>query len=157
MSDINKTSVLKAFVENRRLSWTDFASKEIFLNINGGTNRARLLSDTIRQLENERLIKQVLDISPPTWEALDKAQTEYTSLTEGAKQQKQKEDLEFDNIKRDNWQKRNWLWLTIGGFVLGSIISPIVLDLWKDKHTTKNTPYDTGKIDSDSTFDKSTR
>lgn len=154
MSDINRTSVLKAFIENDRLSWTDFATKELFLNINGGSERAHLLGDIIKQLENEKLIKRVPDVLPPTWQIIDNAQTEYNSLTDAAIRQRQKENLEFDNIKRDNWQKRNWLWLTIGGFVFGSIISPIAIELWKDKHTQPTQADKTEKVASDTSSKK---
>lgn len=118
MSDINKISVLKAFIENNRLSWTDFANKRIFLNINGGTDRAHLLGDIIKQLENEKMIKRVPDVLPPTWQTIDNAQTEYNSLTNAVTRQEQKENLEFENIKLDNWQKRHWLLLSILSFYL---------------------------------------
>ncbi|TKK64867.1 hypothetical protein FC093_21685 [Ilyomonas limi] len=149
MSDINKTSVLKAFVENGRLSWTDFATKEIFLNINGGTDRAHSLGDIIKQLENEKLIKRVPDVLPPTWQTIDNAQTEYNTLTNAAARQQQKENLEFDNIKLDNWQKRHWLLLSILSFVFGAIISPILLDLWKGKDTQPTQSDKTEKVVSD--------
>lgn len=154
MSDINKISVLKAFIDHNKLSWPDFANKEIFLSINGGTERAHMLGNILKELENERHIIRLTSVVPPTWEILNTALIEHCKLTQDAERKLQKENIEFDNLKRDNWQKRNWLWLTIGGFVLGSVISPILLDLWKDRYSKSHKPDNIEKRISDTSSKK---
>jgi hypothetical protein len=66
MSEINETAVLEALKKYGSLSWAEFTSKGIFLNIENGTPRAGKLGDALHELENHGLIERKPG-APPTW------------------------------------------------------------------------------------------
>ncbi len=68
MPGFSKLSILEAFIEkeDHKLSWPDLAK---LYNIIDGTERATLLENIIRELEDERIIER---LAPPiAWEIID--------------------------------------------------------------------------------------
>ena len=65
MHEITKQSVLKAFQEEKRISWDDFAEKEIFFDIKG-KDRDIQLRNVLADLIHEGLIMPV-DRIRPAW------------------------------------------------------------------------------------------
>ena len=63
MHEITKQSVLKVFQEEKRISWYDFAEKEIFFDIKGN-DRDIQLRNVLADLIKEGLIMPVHGIRP---------------------------------------------------------------------------------------------
>lgn len=93
-SDINEMSVLQAFVEHTTLSWPDFGIKNIFRNIQGGSNRASLLSETVRALEDKKYIDR-LQTTPPSWIITSEGKGALISEEGRQRKEKRKEELDF--------------------------------------------------------------
>ena len=68
MPGFTKLAILEAFIEkeDHKLSWLDLAK---LYNIIDGTERATLLENIIRELEDEKIIER---LAPPiAWEIID--------------------------------------------------------------------------------------
>ena len=63
MDEVTKQSVLKAFRQEKRISWDDFAEKEIFFGIKGN-DRDIQLRNVLADLIKEGLIMPVPGIRP---------------------------------------------------------------------------------------------
>jgi len=63
MHEITEQSVLKVFQEEKRISWDDFAEKEIFFDIKGN-DRDIQLRNVLADLIKEGLIMPVHGIRP---------------------------------------------------------------------------------------------
>ena len=63
MHEITKQSVLKAFQEEKRISWYDFAEKEMFFDIKGN-DRDIQLRNVLADLIKKGLIMPVHGIRP---------------------------------------------------------------------------------------------
>ena len=68
MPGFNRLSVLELFIEkeDHNLSWVELTE---FYNVINGTERETLLSDIIRELEDERIIQQLSPLL--AWELID--------------------------------------------------------------------------------------
>lgn len=68
MPGFTKLSILEAFIEkeDHKISWLDLAK---LYNVIDGTERATLLGNIIRELEDERIIERLA--LPIAWEIID--------------------------------------------------------------------------------------
>ncbi len=120
MSEINKISVLDAFVKYNELSWEDFTNKGIYNPIVNGTPRARLLKFFLRELNEEGITLFQKKMLPPTWKLIDK------------KKAKEKRIELFKTINQKNLDFKNYkvskkiLFWTIVLAILAIVISILI-------------------------------
>lgn len=66
MADINKLDVIKLIIDKHKITWIEFAN---YYNVVNGTERAELLGNIIRNLEQDEII---LRLPPPiAWQVVD--------------------------------------------------------------------------------------
>jgi DNA-binding MarR family transcriptional regulator len=132
--DINKLSVLEAFIKYRKLAWVEFAEKGIFLNYDAGTERGKLLGNIVEDLENTGILKR---LPPPiAWEInnMERAKEERDRLTARDMFPAMKKLKIFlassSELKEDREQfeifinRKNKQWIDKGIF--------LELDMWED-------------------------
>lgn len=97
MSDINELSALTAFIEHETLSWTDFHTKDIFINAHSGTDRAYELGDLLNDLVNRKLIDLV--DRKGVWKIRDEGKRRYEQLVAEIEKEEKKSSLSNEQLE----------------------------------------------------------
>jgi hypothetical protein len=95
MSDINKISVLKTFIEHQKLTLPELSN---LLNTTTGNTREEELNRVLQRLENDELIKRHKLIDPPSWQICNEGLEEYNTLALQSELKIKKEDFKYQVI-----------------------------------------------------------